>query len=408
MAAKKMMMRFAAAVVLCAVTSGCSQRTAAADSAVSEIEFGQSDTPRMLRGFYPSQGAWRWTAPSFAVSLDVPKTKEKVFVVLEFTVPSELAGSGRTATLTTKVNGVKIGEDTYGTIGSAGLAHEVPNELMRTSPVEVEFSLNRDATAGPKGERRGVIVVSAGLRDETRTPAFRERIWKAGREEYRRIYSTQQRGLTIHQDAQLKRLFHDSHIWDNLQFLGVPILKNPLDLWMVQRLIYEVRPDYIIETGTFRGGSSLYWAHVLEGLGLRDSRILSIDIGDYCQAAAAQRLWRKYVEFFHSSSTDEDLIEKIAARVKGKRVMVMLDSNHEAAHVLAELKAYAPMVSRGGYIIVEDTHMDGVPTQPGFGPGPFAAAVEFLRQGGEREFERDRIPEGFGTSFNPGGWLRRK
>lgn len=376
--------------------------------AVTEIKVGAADTSHLRRGFYESHGAWRWTAPSFAVSLDAPATREKVYVVMDCTIPTELMGTGEKVTLSTRVNGVKVGEDSYTAIGHYGIAHEIPSKLLRHTPLEVEFTLDRKATDGPNGEPRGLIALTIGVYDETRTPQFRDRIWTAGKEEYRRIYAGRTHGFTPEQDAELKRLFHDLRIWDNLQFLGVPILKNPLDLWLVQQVIYEVRPDFIVETGTYRGGSALFWAHTLEGMGLRESKVLTVDIGDYCQSAAAQSLWRRYVEFFRDSSTSETLVRKIASRVKGKKVIVALDSNHEAAHVLAELKAYGPMVSRGGYLIVEDTHLDGVPTQPEFGPGPFAATTEFLKTGAHRDFERDFSREGFGTSFNPGGWLRHK
>lgn len=395
------MIRAALLIALLSAAGCAHRRVAAADATpVTAIDFGKPDTPRLLRGFYPPKDVWRWTAPSFAVSLDAPQTREKVFVVLDFTVPMELLGNGGSATIATRVNGFGIGEDTYTAVGHTGLAREIPAALLKKSPLEVEFSLNREATAGPDGEPRGVIVLGVALQDETRTPAFRDRIWKAGKDEYRRIYGAQ--------DTSLKRLFHEAHIWDNLQFLGVPVLKNPLDLWMVQDLIHRIRPDFIVETGTFRGGSALFWAHTLDGMGLRESRVLTVDIADYTLAAAPQPLWRRYVDFYLGSSTGENVVRRIAERVQGKKVIVMLDSNHEAAHVLAELKAYAPMVSRGSYLIVEDTHMDGVPTQPGFGPGPFAAATEFLRTGGGRDFERDFAPESFGASFNPGGWLRRK
>jgi cephalosporin hydroxylase len=93
--------------------------------------------------------------------------------------------------------------------------------------------------------------------------------------------------------------------------------------------------------------------------------------------------------------------------VRGNKVLVSLDSDHVASHVLNELHAYAPMVSQGSYIVVEDTHLDGVPTQPGFGPGPFSAVTEFLREGGSREFAQDFSRESLGITYYPGGWLRR-
>jgi cephalosporin hydroxylase len=77
-------------------------------------------------------------------------------------------------------------------------------------------------------------------------------------------------------------------------------------------------------------------------------------------------------------------------------------------HVLRELRMYSPMISRGSYLVVEDTHMDGVPTHPEEGPGPLAATLEFLKDGGDKEFEPDFSREKMVMTFNPGGWLRRK
>jgi cephalosporin hydroxylase len=94
--------------------------------------------------------------------------------------------------------------------------------------------------------------------------------------------------------------------------------------------------------------------------------------------------------------------------VKGHKVLVTLDSDHTASYVLKEIKAYAPFVNRGSYLVVEDTHMDGVPTDPGFGPGPLAAVQQFLQEGGSKDFEQDFSREAFIMTFNPGGWLKRK
>ena len=396
-------------VVLCLWGSaGCRVRRAPARPEVTSVEMAES-SPRLVSGFYDAGGqTWRWTQPSFAVSLDIPKRRDKLFVVLSGVAPAELMSSGQPATLTTKVNGILAGTDTFTKTSDIDVTHEIPSGAVSHSPALVEFSLDRKAEDGPKGEPRGLIVLKTGVFDETRTPAFKKRIWDAGKAEYKRIYGERPHGFTPEQNASLMSLFHDLRIWDSLQFLGVPILKNPLDLWLVQKVIYEVRPDFIVETGTFRGGSALFWAHTLEGLGLHESRVLTVDIGDYCGGAAAHSLWRRYVEFARTSSTDEKLVERWTTRVKGKRVIVMLDSNHEAAHVLDELRLYSPMVSRGSYLIVEDGHIDGVPTQPNFGPGPFAATTEFLQAGGDRDFERDLSREDFGTSFNVGGWLRRR
>jgi len=191
-------------------------------------------------------------------------------------------------------------------------------------------------------------------------------------------------------------------------FENVPIEKNPLDLWMMQQIIYETRPDFIIETGTFRGGSALYWAYTLNGMGLANSRVITIDIQDLTANAASSPLWKKYVTFYKGSSTAPDIVAEIAKKTKGHSVLVTLDSDHRAEHVLNELHAYSPMVTPGSYLIVEDTHMDGVPTDPSFGPGPMNATLRFLKEDAGKDFEQDLSREAFIMTFNPGGWLKRK
>jgi cephalosporin hydroxylase len=133
-----------------------------------------------------------------------------------------------------------------------------------------------------------------------------------------------------------------------------------------------------------------------------------MDIQDLPGTAATNPLWKKYVTFMKGSSTATEVVSEIAQRVKGHTVLVTLDSDHSAEHVLAEIRAYAPMVNRGSYLVVEDTHMDGVPTAPTFGPGPLAAVLQFMKEGGKKDFEQDFSREAFVMTFNPGGWLRRK
>jgi len=216
--------------------------------------------------------------------------------------------------------------------------------------------------------------------------------------------------LTEEARLELVELWQDLDIWQNMWFLGTRIQKNPCDLWTAQQILYDVQPDFVIEAGTAYGGSALYWASVLDGLGLEDARVLTIDIADRCQDAREHPLWKRYVEFVHSSSTDPETIERIRERVQGQRVVVMLDSWHADFHVLAELEAYAPLVGPGSYVIVEDTHMDELGIVPeGAAAGPGRAVEVYLRErGGAELFEVDRTREQMVLTFNPGGFLRRR
>jgi cephalosporin hydroxylase len=143
-------------------------------------------------------------------------------------------------------------------------------------------------------------------------------------------------------------------------------------------------------------------------MGLENSRVFTADIQDLTATAASNPLWKKYVTFIKGSSTAPEIVSNIAQRVQGHKVLVTLDSDHTASHVLSEMKAYSPMVSKGSYLVVEDTHMDGVPTDPNFGPGPMAAVLQFMKEGGSKNFEQDFSREAFIMTFNPGGWLRHK
>ena len=101
-------------------------------------------------------------------------------------------------------------------------------------------------------------------------------------------------------------------------------------------------------------------------------------------------------------------MSQIRTLVKGHKTIITLDSDHHADHVLKEIHEYASMVPSGYYLIVEDTHTDGVPTQPAFGPGPASAVETFLKEPAGSQFMQDLSREAFLMTFNPGGWLKRK
>jgi cephalosporin hydroxylase len=213
--------------------------------------------------------------------------------------------------------------------------------------------------------------------------------------------------IPFEKQQEIARLFHNLDVWRNMWFLGIPIQKNPCDLWMMQQIIYETKPDVIVETGTFRGGSALYFAHVLDGLGLERSRVVTIDIEDVNADAARYPVWQKHVRFLHGSSIDPLIVDEVRRLTANRRVLVVLDSVHEKEHVLQELSAYAPLVSPNGYLVVEDTNSDGVPVFPG-SIGPTAAVLEFLATPLGQDFEQDASREAMVLTFNPGGWLKRK
>ena len=201
---------------------------------------------------------------------------------------------------------------------------------------------------------------------------------------------------------EFHRLYYDeaerAGTWKNTFWRGVPAHKCPLDLWVYQEIIHEVRPDFIVETGTYQGGSALYLASVCDVE--KHGRVISIDIEPQPGLPEHDR-----ITYLVGSSTSEEVVEKVRGEVGGGSVMVVLDSDHSADHVGNELRAYSPIVAVGSYLVVEDTNLNGNPILPGWGPGPREAVEEFLRD--HDEYLVDESREKFFMTFNPGGYLKR-
>lgn len=199
-------------------------------------------------------------------------------------------------------------------------------------------------------------------------------------------------------------LFYESDAWNKMSWLGVKTLQYPGDAWVLQELITEIRPDFIIDSGTFNGGSALYMATVMEALEL-PGKILSIDIAPQVEKASKVKLFNERVEVFTSSSTDPALLASFKERLAGKRVLVLLDSLHTRDHVLAELEAYGPLVPVGSYLVVQDSNINYHPVKGDPGPGPWEAVHDFLPR--HPEFEIDRSREKFLMTFSPDGYLKK-
>lgn len=136
----------------------------------------------------------------------------------------------------------------------------------------------------------------------------------------------------------------------NLTWFGVHIHKNPLDLFLYQELLASVRPDYIIETGAFRGGSTLFFAHMTQLLG--HGHVISIDSEGRWDSAAARH---PNVTCILGNSADPDIVTHVTRVTENSRVFVILDSDHSSEHVLAELRAYSKFIQPGHFLVVEDT-----------------------------------------------------
>ena len=188
--------------------------------------------------------------------------------------------------------------------------------------------------------------------------------------------------------------------WGNTFWFGIPIQKCPLDLWIYQEIIFEVKPDIIIESGTADGGSSLFLASVCDLID--KGKVITIDIGE-----KQSRPNHKRIKYLLGSSISGEIVEQVRKLVTDNdKTMVILDSDHRKEHVLNELKIYSKLVSKGSYIIVEDTNVNGRPVRPEFGPGPMEAVEEFVKE--DKEFTIDRSREKFYLTFNPRGFLRKE
>ena len=184
------------------------------------------------------------------------------------------------------------------------------------------------------------------------------------------------------------------------RWLGIRVVKPPSDLWVYQEIIWETKPDIIIECGTFEGGCSYYMASICDLL--NNGRIITIDITD-----SPLRPIHPRITYVKGPTIADDVIALVRKDVPlGKKVMVILDSNHRKSYVLKEMELYAPLVSPGCYLIVEDTHLNGHPIESNYGPGPMEAVEEFLKH--TAHFAIDRNREKFMFSFNHKGYLKRK
>ena len=189
-------------------------------------------------------------------------------------------------------------------------------------------------------------------------------------------------------------LLYNTHAWQRTYWRGYPIYKIPSDMFLYQEIIYATRPDYVVETGTAHGGSALFFADIMELMG--HGEVITIDENfrpDY----------PKHPRIRYISSNSLDAVSAVRDIVKGKRVLVSLDSDHHKANVLKELEAYSPMATE--YLVVEDTNI-GHPVDIGeYGDGPMEAVTEFLKT--HNEFEIEPMAHKFLVTFNPNGWLRR-
>jgi cephalosporin hydroxylase len=219
---------------------------------------------------------------------------------------------------------------------------------------------------------------------------------------------------TLTADALALNAAADRYDWSyQWSWLGLPVIQLPPDIVALQEVIWETRPQLVIETGIARGGSLVLYASILELIG--EGEVLGIDIDIRAhnrEAIEAHRLARR-IRMIEGSSLDEAVVgEARAAAAAAERVMVVLDSNHTHEHVLAELRAYGQLVTVGGFLVVADTFVEQIPAQEyrprPWGPGDNPGTALRAWLGEVDGFEPDPFVNGkLLLTASPDGYLRR-
>ena len=193
--------------------------------------------------------------------------------------------------------------------------------------------------------------------------------------------------------------------WATSRWLGIPVDQNPCDNQEMQELLFDIKPDIIIEAGTLCGGSALYYATIIDQF-KPTCKIFTIDIKPQIQEASKYRVWKEHVTSITGSSTDPAIVDQIKKQIFKKAVvLVTLDSDHHCDHVYKELKIYSQLVTPGSYLILQDTNVNGHPVYKEFGPGPMEALDKFLKE--NHDYVSDRSREKYMLTFYPKGWLKR-
>lgn len=212
------------------------------------------------------------------------------------------------------------------------------------------------------------------------------------RKDYRRRWNHGLRRWLIRYQTDL--------MFDKVKWMGVPAWKNVLDAWVYQQIIYEVRPEIIIEIGNANGGSTLYLANILDLIGA--GAVIAVDI-DHSKF----KVQHPRISLVTGDSASAQTLAEVESIAQGRTGLVIHDGDHSREHVLADLRAYARYVSAGSYFIVEDTISDLFRSGDGLGNvnGPLRAVERFVRE--DARFAVDLEQEFFLLTFNPKGFLKR-
>ncbi len=199
----------------------------------------------------------------------------------------------------------------------------------------------------------------------------------------------------------------------NFDWLGRPIIQFPQDIIALQEIIWNVKPDLVIETGIAHGGSIIFYASLLELIG-KNGLVIGIDndIREHNRVEIEKHSMYKRIRMIEGSSIDKKVVDKVYEQAKDKKnVMVILDSNHDHEHVLNELNLYSSLVTKGSYLVVLDTVIEDMPenffkNRPwGKGNNPKTAVWEFLKRTNRFEIDKE-IEDKLLITVAPDGYLK--
>lgn len=201
----------------------------------------------------------------------------------------------------------------------------------------------------------------------------------------------------------------------NYNWMGRPIIKFPNDMVIQQEIMWELKPDLVIETGIAHGGSIIFTAAMMEMMGIEGEVVgIDIDIREHNKDEILNHPMNKRITMYEGNSVSPDMVERVRRHTEGKStVMVILDSLHSHDHVYKELKAYADMTSIGSYCILPDTFIEFFPkgfysdTRPwDVGDNPHTAMMQYLSENSDFEIDSARTHKAMITETID-GYLRR-
>lgn len=230
----------------------------------------------------------------------------------------------------------------------------------------------------------------------------------------------EQRVITNSQNDELISAAHSFNVASNkaqysynFTWMGRPIIQYPQDLIAMQEIIWNLKPDLIIETGIAHGGSLIFYSSLLELIGKGEVLGIDIDIRQHNKTEIENHPMYKRIEMIEGSSIDPKIIDQVAKIAKDKAtVLVLLDSNHTHDHVLSELKLYSTFVSKNSYLVCFDTIVEEMPegylpNRPwSVGRNPKTAVWEFLNENDNFEIDKS-IDNKLMISVAPDGYLKR-